>query len=95
MKEAQLKEIVACLPRGRTFFHYYPGRFAAMLLADRVGVGGASIQALRKSKAGRFLEVGAVRRLLQTCGDGKLDAGRLSDCINTNEKARNVNQDVR
>ena len=70
------KEIVACLPRGRTLFRYYPGRFAFLLLAS-VARRYATVAELKASPFARLLQREDVKQFLSDCGDGKLCRAQL------------------
>lgn len=69
-------EILACLPRERTCFHYFKDRYALQLLGYAAG-DGTPIEALRRSPYAPLLNKPAVRRLLADCGDGIIDRHRV------------------
>ena len=54
MKYEEAREIIACLGRQRTLFHYFKDRYACLLLADLVGEGRA-IREVREHPFGRLL----------------------------------------
>ena len=73
MKIQQIEEIIACLPNGRTAFHYYPDRYALLLLAWASGEG-IDTRALRAGPFGRLLDKPSVREVLARAGKGELRA---------------------
>ena len=75
MDKSLVEEIRACLPRGRTLFHYFKDRYALMLLAWMVGEG-APLSRLRAGRAARLLQKPTVRELMAQLGNARLD--RLS-----------------
>lgn len=62
---------MACLPKGRTLFHYGKEHYAFYLLR-RAAKGGVSISALRKSPFAPLLEKPAVRAWLAAQGGGRI-----------------------
>ena len=72
-------EILACLPRGRSRFHYFKDRYALQLLGYAAGSGKA-IEQLRRSPYARLLNKPAVKALLAQCGDGIVDRQRTDTC---------------
>ncbi len=76
MQEALAEEIIACLPRGRTLFYYYPDRYAAYLLARHVG-DGMPIAAVKRGRYGRLLARPHIAELIGKSGDGVLRAADL------------------
>jgi hypothetical protein len=80
MTEAEIDEIIAILPKGRTYFHYFPDRFAAIILGWRLQKP-VSIAALRKEKMGKLLGRPLIANLLAKCGDGQLTRERLDSLL--------------
>lgn len=76
MDREYANEILACLPRERTCYHYFKDRYALQLLKYAAGEG-ASVESLRRSDYGRLLNKPTVRRVLAHCGDGVLDRERI------------------
>ncbi|MEJ2155018.1 MAG: hypothetical protein P8X96_06765 [Desulfobacteraceae bacterium] len=76
MKLNDIKEIVACLPAGRTKFYYFKDRYALMLLRYVVGEGKA-IRDLKESRFNRLLGKPMVHKVIKTAGDGRLKADTL------------------
>jgi len=76
MNEKELEMIIACLPKGRTFFHYFPGRYALMLLEWHVKWG-RPIHEVRRSPFARLLKTKAVAPVLSQCGGGLLSRSAL------------------
>lgn len=63
------KEILQCLPEGRTQFFYFKDRYALLLLrlACREGL---SVRGLRQSSLARLLDKGAVKEVIRSSGSG-------------------------
>ncbi len=76
MRRSELEEIIACLPRGRTLYQYFPDRQALWLLARAVG-DGARIADLRRGERARHLGRPAVKAIIAGKGDGVLTAADL------------------
>ena len=72
MKHELAKEVMACLPKGRTLFHYSKDDYAFLLLhllskkEDR-------IHKLRGTSAGKLLQKPSVKAHLASCHDGRID----------------------
>ena len=72
MKHELAKEVMACLPKGRTLFHYSKDDYAFLLLhllskkEDR-------IHKLRSTSAGKLLQKPSVKAHLASCHDGRID----------------------
>jgi len=73
MKENDVKEIIQCLPQGRTLFGYFRDRYAAMLLDWAVG-DGVTVAELKRGRFAGLLHKPAIKELLAGCGNGVLDA---------------------
>ncbi len=69
-----LREIVACLPRGRTVFPYFRDRYAFQLLGW-AAPDGASIRSLRTGPYGFLLHKPSVRAALSELHDGRVPPG--------------------
>ncbi len=69
MKAKQVEEIIACLPRGRTPFHYFADRYALLLLAWASG-DGLPVRELRAGPFGRLLDKPLAREALASAGQG-------------------------
>ena len=78
MNKATALEIIACLPKGRTLFHYFKDRYALLLLSYAVGEG-MKISALRSTDYAKLLNKPRVREFLAATGDGVLTASALAD----------------
>ena len=76
MDKATALEIITCLPKGRTLFHYFKDRYALLLLSYAVGES-LKISALRNTAYAKLLHKPLVRELLATTGDGVLTASAL------------------
>jgi len=73
MKQETAKEIIACLPRERTLFHYHKDRYAAWLLGE-IARQGVSIAELKRSPYARLLSRPLIKQLISAKGDGMLRA---------------------
>ncbi len=71
MKSEEVQEIVSCLPRGKTVFHYFRDRYAALLLA-RAFKEKAQLGQVKRSRFGRLLSKPIIADLLGRCGDGRV-----------------------
>lgn len=69
MDKTVLNEIMACLPRERTLFHYCRDRYAALLLHHFVGTG-RRVGELKKSRAAGLLDKPSLRDYLAGLPDG-------------------------
>jgi len=67
MDKQQLNEIITCLPRGRTLFHYFRDRYALMLLRDYVGEG-KLISEIKGSAFARLLDKPRIKAVLGRSG---------------------------
>lgn len=77
MKPEHAREIIECLPRGRTLFPYGKDLYAFQLLQKAVGES-RSIQNLKQSPFGRLLEKPAVRNIVGRLGKPTLSASDLA-----------------
>ena len=76
MKRELADEVMACLPKGRTLFHYSKDDYAFLLL-NLMSRKETKIQNLRRSPVARLLEKPSVKSLLAQCSDGLLDPERM------------------
>jgi hypothetical protein len=65
----EIQEIVSCLPSGKTIFHYFPDRYAVLLLA-RILRRRTPLAELKRSPFGGLLRKPLVAGLISRCGDG-------------------------
>jgi len=76
MESKLAKEIIACLPRGRSLFHYGKHGYAPLLLGylveERV-----RISALRNSRYGKLLRTPRLKKLIAAHGKPVLEKGQL------------------
>ncbi len=77
MKNKEANEIIACLPKGKTFFYYFKDRYAIMLLSYFLG-DGKPIREIKRSKFGKLLNKPSVGKLIDKVGDGILTPDALS-----------------
>lgn len=76
MKEALIKEIMDCLPKGRTKYYYFKDRYALMLLSYLVGQG-MSIRQIKNSSLKKLTDKPVVRQVIKEAGSGVLTAREL------------------
>ncbi len=86
MKTEDAKEIIACLPRGRTVYPYHPDRYAVQLL-ELVVDEPVSISELRESAYGKLLSRPALKTVLAECGSGTLSRDDLAKSWPTHVEA--------
>ena len=77
MNIQQLDEIIACMPRGKTHFTYYQGRYAAMLLSWVID-DHSTVADIKRSRYAGLLEKPSVKEVLATSGNGTLSADTLN-----------------
>ncbi|KUJ84505.1 hypothetical protein AWR36_002185 [Microbulbifer flavimaris] len=70
------KEIMACLPEGRTRFYYFKDRYALLLLRQACKEQ-QSIRALRQGQYARLLDKAAVGEVIRRSGNGRLTPEQL------------------
>ncbi|MEO1575963.1 MAG: hypothetical protein AAFU65_13530 [Pseudomonadota bacterium] len=71
MELAEAREIIECLPSGRTPFPYYKDRYALLLLNLIIG-SGCSKRDIEGTPFARLLNKSVVRNVLAASGDGTL-----------------------
>ncbi len=76
MDMQQAKEVIACLPRGRTLFHYGRHGYAPLLLSYLVE-GRIAIGELRKSRYGKLLQSPSLKTVIADSGKPVLDRAQL------------------
>ena len=77
MKQQEIREIVACLPKGRTLFPYYRDRYAALLLSwvfDET----VTVAQVKRSRYSGLLAKPAISEAIARRGDGIIDSQLLS-----------------
>ena len=62
MRQELAREIIACLPKGRTGFRYYRDRYAPLLLAAAIPER-ADVSALKRSPFATLLQKAPVREV--------------------------------
>jgi len=77
MKQDEIREIIACLPKGRTLFPYYRDRYAALLLSW-VFQNAVSVAEVKRSRYAGLICKSAVREAIARRGDGIIDKQLLS-----------------
>jgi len=73
-----LKEIIQCLPKERTLFHYCKDRYAPMLLNHFIG-DEMDIKEIKGSQMAGLLQKPVMREFLSSIGNGKLRKQDLND----------------
>lgn len=73
MKLSEVKEIIDCLPQGKTRFYYFKDRYALLLLSLFI-TGETSKKALRRSRLGGLLDKAVVKEAIQLCSTSELRA---------------------
>lgn len=76
MDKHQLNEIIDCLPKERTLFRYFKGRYALMLLKHVIGKG-EKLSTLRKTPFCSLLEKPEVKQILAQAGKGLVTPAQL------------------
>jgi hypothetical protein len=76
-------EILDCLPKERTVFRYFKGRYALMLLKNVIGKG-EKVNQLRKTPYANLLEKPEVRQVLAQVGQGLVTREHLDSVWSTN-----------
>lgn len=71
MRKETLDEVLACLPKERTLFHYYKGQYACYLMAKAAQQLG-SIRDIKSSRFQSLLNHNEIKPLLAKQGGGKL-----------------------
>lgn len=72
MTADEIDQIVACLPRGKTVFHYFADRYAVLLLG-RLMREPTRVADLKRSSLDRLLRRPLVAELLRRCADGLVE----------------------
>ena len=72
MDLSEVREIIACLTKGRTFYYYFKDRYALQLLAECAGEQGVAIAALRQSHYAPLLDKPMVKQVLAHFGSGRV-----------------------
>lgn len=71
MQSNLVDEIMACLPRGKTHFRYYPGAYAPRLLSLLMPEQ-MRLHSLKQTRFNRLLNHPVMRDVVSTCGSGVL-----------------------
>jgi len=71
MDRITINEIIDCLPKERTLFRYFRGRYALMLLKNIIGAG-ETVNNLKKSEYAGLLDKPEVKAALAHAGQGVL-----------------------
>ena len=70
------KEVIACLPEGKTPFSYYKDRYAAFILSQVIGTE-CAISDLKNSAFSGLLNKPAIKEIVSKSGNGKLQLNQL------------------
>ena len=77
MKMNDIEEIITCMPSGKTFFPYFQGRYALLLLSwifdDEI-----TVQEVKQSRYSGLLKKPCVKDALSTTGERKLSVGAIA-----------------
>ncbi|MDA7945990.1 MAG: hypothetical protein MPJ78_00775 [Hyphomicrobiaceae bacterium] len=76
MEFEAIREIIACLPRGRTLFYYFPDRYAIYLLSRYLGEGRA-VAEVKSSSFAKLLQRPTLKSIVGKKGDGHLSTDDL------------------
>ena len=79
MEYGVIQDVIACLPRGRTLFYYFPDRYAVALLSRYLGEG-RTLADVKASRFAKLLQRPALKPVIATKGDGKLTQDDLGAC---------------
>lgn len=71
MNLTDAREIIECLPVGRTLFHYFKDRYALFILGEAAGRG-RRVAELKGSRFGRLLQKPIAKKLAASVPDGVL-----------------------
>jgi len=86
MKPHEVREIVQCLPKGKTPFHYYKDRYALWLLSQYVG-NGKKVREVKSSTYGRLLQKPILRGALGQCASGTITADNVLSASGLRQEA--------
>ena len=78
MKSDIAREVIACLPRGKTHYRYYKGAYAPKLLSLLIN-GEAPLRALKHSRFKGFVDHPLVKPIAAACGNGALTQSQLNE----------------
>src|SRR5687768_8382661 len=76
MKAEETEEIIACLPKGKTKFHYFKDKYALDMVSLLIG-DGRRIQEIRKGRFASLLAKPLFKGILAGSGDGILSESDL------------------
>lgn len=76
MKIDEIRDIIDCLPKGRTKFYYFKDRYALLLLSHFVREG-MTIREIKKSRFSRLIQKPEVQKIIKNAGNGRLTADAL------------------
>ncbi len=68
-----VREVIACLPDDRTLFHYFPQRYALVLLSHLIREPTTVAALRRRAVCARLLEKPVVKAALSACGNSQVD----------------------
>lgn len=78
MSPEAVDEIIACLPQGRTLFHYFKDRYALLLLSMMID-GPSKISEVKSGPLGKLLSRPRVQEVLASSGSGEIDPDVLTN----------------
>ena len=79
MKKESAKEIIACLPKGRTLFHYYKDYYAVYLLKTMLDLP-MSVREIKQTLYAKLLDRPVVKELIAQLGGQPLTREHLDNC---------------
>jgi len=86
MNNAELDEILACLPKDKTKFYYARDDYAALLLSYACA-NGSSVSKIKQSAFRGLLEKSQIRSQLRSFGDGQIDVEALQYAVATDKQS--------
>ncbi len=84
MTHEEVKDIIACLPKGKTSFTYHKDKYALFLLQEFVGPG-KKVSTIKTSAFRKLLQKPALTPVIRRAGGGVLHPELLSDNAQQNE----------
>lgn len=86
MNNVELDEILACLPKDKTKFHYARDDYAPLLLSYACAKG-SSISQIKQSAFRGLLEKAQIKSQLKSFGDGQIDVEALQYAVATDKQS--------
>ncbi len=85
MKKEDAQEVISCLPKGRTKFHYFKDRYCFELLDYEIKARGGvlSLNELRSSRFAKFLTKPSVKSRLAVLNHKQIKCGDRSYTVSS------------